>query len=379
MKKTGLFIALLGFATAVCAQTNLVPNGSFETTEKKIKRGEGELYLALPWFTPSEERPADLYNKGVKRDYGIPENKYGYQTVEDGETYAGIRVYSYKDQMTRTWLEVKLSDELVAGKSYCVSFQLALTKISKYSANNVGAHLSVKKVRQKDIDAGTMKPQIMHSQNKIFNDQYLWQTVCGVYKAVGGERYLTIGNFMNPAEMERGDNTERMKRPKGYTQLQVRDAYYYIDDVKVINMAELESCSCEEEDKGNEMQVVYNENISDELDMEVASQLELQKVFFDENSTTPSSPGAIVEIIRLLKDNEGMRVEIIGHSDKKEAANTGKDISEERAKAIYDYLVEKGIDASRLSFKGVKNAEPEDESGTKEGNAKNRRVTFKSS
>jgi len=377
MKKLGtlLLASFIGFGA--WAQTNLVPNGSFEDLVKRPKKGEGELILAEPWFTPSEERPADLYSKYIKKEFSIPENKYGYQAAEFGDNYAGLRVYSYKDQMTRTSIGVKLRDELVAGKTYCVSFNVALSKISKYAANNIGAYLSAKKVKQKDIDGGVIKPQIMHSQNKIFNDQYLWVPICGIYKAEGGERYLTLGNFMNAAEMQRGDNTETMKRLRAYSQPQTRDAYYYLDNVKVINMEELEGCSCEEEDDSNEMQVVYTENVSEEVDMAAAEELELKRIYFDAGQSKASSPGAIIDVIRILKDNEGMSVEIIGHADKTEAKVSGSKISEERAKGIHDYLVGKGIAESRLSYKGVQAAEPVDESGTKEGNAKNRRVTFK--
>lgn len=375
MRISALILSMALSATAI-GQKNLVPNESFESTEKKPKKGTGEMLLATPWFSPDEENVPDLYSKNIKKEYSIPENLYGYQMVNDGENYVGFRAYGYKDKEPRTFAAVKLSDELIAGKTYCVSFEIALTKISKYASRNIGAYLSPKKVRTKDIETWTITPQIMHSKNKVHKDQYLWVTICGVFTADGGERYLTIGNFHDQEDMDRNrDNTERMKRPKGYSQLQTYDAYYYLDNVKVINMEELSSCICEESED-DEMQVVYEENVSEDMDMSAADELELKKVFFDENKTTTSSPGSLVEVIRMLKDNEDLKVEIVGHSDKVEAADNAS-VSKERAEAIRDYLVEKGIPEANLSIRDAGATELVDDSGTKIGNAQNRRVTFK--
>jgi len=376
MKKLILALTILMGTTGAMAQKNLVPNPSFEQTERKPKKGVNEMLLATPWFSPDEEHAPDMFSKNIKKEYGAPENIYGYQTVEAGENYIGLRAYGYKEKLPRTFAEVKLFDELVEGKSYCVSFDLVLSKISKYASRNIGAYLSPSKVKMKDIEGWTITPQVMNSRNIVHQDQYLWVTVCGIYKAEGGERYLTIGNFHDQADMDRNrENTMRMKRPKGYTQLQTYDAYYFVDDVKVINMDELEGCSCEKTDD-DEMEVVYQENVSEDMDMSVAGELELKKVFFDEGMETTNSPGNLIEVIRILKDNENLKVEIVGHSDKPEAKNTPA-ISSKRAEAIKKYLIEKGVSADRLSVRDAKATELVDETGTKAGNAQNRRVTFK--
>jgi outer membrane protein OmpA-like peptidoglycan-associated protein len=376
MKKLILGLTILFGASTLMAQKNLVPNPSFERTVKKPKKGVNEMLLAEPWFSPDEEIAPDMYSKQIKKEHGIPENKYGHQNAEAGQNYIGLRAYGYKEKLPRTFAEVKLFDALTEGKSYCVSFNIALSKISKYASRNIGAYLTEKKVRMKDIESWTITPQIMNSRNVIHEDQYLWITVCGIYKAQGGERYITIGNFQDQEDMDRNkENTKRMKRPKGYTQLQTYDAYYFLDDVKVINMDELEGCSCEKSDD-EDFEVVYSENVSEELDMTVAGELELKKVFFDEDSDITNSPTALIEVIRILKENENLKVEVVGHMDKTESRNTA-DISLRRAEKIREYLVSKGIDESRLSVRDARILEMVDESGTKAGNAQNRRVTFK--
>ncbi len=82
------------------------------------------------------------------------------------------------------------------------------------------------------------------------------------------------------------------------------------------------------------------------------------------------------EIVDLLKRNEQMKIRINGHAD-----NTGEDLfnhnlSHERAKAVYDYFIEKGIEASRLSYAYFGSGQPLRDDDTEEGRMFNRRVEF---
>ena len=67
MKNTLLIIASL-FTTVGIAQTNLVPNSTFEKIEKKIKQ-KGEINVATPWVSPTLAL-ADLYVEKTK-NYNI--------------------------------------------------------------------------------------------------------------------------------------------------------------------------------------------------------------------------------------------------------------------------------------------------------------------
>ncbi len=378
MKKYAAFVAAVMIAMTGMAQTNLVPNGDFETTVKKPRKGAGEIELAEPWISPGDENKADLYSKDIKKEYGIPENVHGYMQIDDeGKNYAGIRVFAYRDAMPRTYLQVKLAKPLVAGKKYCVKFKVALSKLSKYASNNIGMYISEKKPRERDILTYTLKPQIRNARNKVYNDQFLWDEVCGVYEATGNERYITIGNFVSNDDMKDKRDYLRMKRPRGYTTQQTADAYYYIDDVSIINLEELEVCDCDKDASGSSMKVVYHEDTSEGMDISIDEQIALVSVFFNSNSTTPSSPAGVTKIIELLEKNPDVKVQIIGHMDKREDKENLNDLSVERAKAIYDYLIKRGIPAERLSYKGVKSSQPADDSGTPDSLAKNRRVEFR--
>ena len=370
-------LAALSISTFAHAQNNLVENGSFEQTEKKIKSGEGEILLATPWFSPSLENQADMYSKDNKKGYGIPTNDRGYMHVNSGSNYAGFRAYSYRAKMPRTYLQIKLSKPLIAGKKYCVKFDIALSKTSKYASNNIGMYISEKKPKEKDIETYALVPQVRNSRNKIFEDRHVWETVCGVYVAQGNERYISIGNFVADAEMK--DKQDYLKKPKlkEFPQLQVAEAYYYIDDVSVINLEEIDICACEaDDDGGNEMKVVYTASTSDDMEMSAADKIALKNVFFAKNGTTPSSASGVREVIDILKANPTISLEVVGHMDKVENKENLNDLSTERAKAIYDYLIKNGISADRLSYKGMKSSQPLDDSGTQSSLAKNRRVNF---
>lgn len=106
--------------------------------------------------------------------------------------------------------------------------------------------------------------------------------------------------------------------------------------------------------------------------------LTLKNIFFETNMAT-LLPQSIVELdvlLALLTENPKLVIEIQGHTD-----NTGNDaqnmlLSEARAKAVYNYLIDKNIDAGRLQFKGYGRNKPIASNATPEGRQQNRRTSF---
>src|SRR5574343_511115 len=82
-------------------------------------------------------------------------------------------------------------------------------------------------------------------------------------------------------------------------------------------------------------------------------------------------------ITAILKEYPTAKFSIEGHtdSDGKDASNLK--LSQDRAAAVKNYLVEKGIDASRLTSEGFGEAKPIDSNKTAKGKANNRRVEVK--
>ncbi|MFZ4057490.1 MAG: OmpA family protein [Ferruginibacter sp.] len=80
------------------------------------------------------------------------------------------------------------------------------------------------------------------------------------------------------------------------------------------------------------------------------------------------------QIFELLKNNPTLKISIEGHTDNVGDATSNKTLSNNRAKAIFDALVAKGIDKSRLSFVGYGQEKPVADNRTEDGRTKNRRV-----
>ena len=72
-----------------------------------------------------------------------------------------------------------------------------------------------------------------------------------------------------------------------------------------------------------------------------------------------------------------MQIEIGGHTDGKGSDGYNQRLSENRAKAVVDFLVSKGIDIKRLKYKGYGKSMPVATNDTDEGRALNRRVEFR--
>ena len=90
----------------------------------------------------------------------------------------------------------------------------------------------------------------------------------------------------------------------------------------------------------------------------------------------PESMTEINRIAQLMKDNGDLKFEVQGHTDNTGTVAGNQKLSEQRAQAIVNKLVEMGIAANRLSAKGMGQSAPLADNSTDEGRTKNRRVEF---
>ena len=91
---------------------------------------------------------------------------------------------------------------------------------------------------------------------------------------------------------------------------------------------------------------------------------------------SPSSYGILDAVVAALKARPELKVMVEGYTDNTGARDYNIKLSDRRAKAVVDYLVDKGISPSRLSSKGYGPDHPIADNATKAGRAKNRRVQF---
>ena len=106
------------------------------------------------------------------------------------------------------------------------------------------------------------------------------------------------------------------------------------------------------------------------------SRLILKGVSFQTDSAnlTPSSLSVLDEVTGSLEDWPEIRVEVGGHTDSMGESDYNLRLSSARAEAVRDYLVGKGVRASRLTVRGYGENRPVDDNSTREGRSRNRRV-----
>ena len=105
----------------------------------------------------------------------------------------------------------------------------------------------------------------------------------------------------------------------------------------------------------------------------------LHNIFFDYDKATilQQSYSELQSLLGILRSHPNMKIEIDGHTDGHGSVDYNQRLSENRAKAVVDFLISKGIDPKRLQYKGFGKTKPIDTNTTEEGRARNRRVEFK--
>ena len=109
------------------------------------------------------------------------------------------------------------------------------------------------------------------------------------------------------------------------------------------------------------------------------SSISLDNILFDFNKSTllEASKTQLDKLSKILAEHTNLSVEIVGHTDSIGSADYNKDLSMKRAISVSEYLISKGISASRISCFGKGAAEPLFPNTTEENRAKNRRIEFK--
>jgi outer membrane protein OmpA-like peptidoglycan-associated protein/tetratricopeptide (TPR) repeat protein len=162
------------------------------------------------------------------------------------------------------------------------------------------------------------------------------------------------------------DGSYRVRLPARKSYMVDLRATGFLSDMKRINIPDSYS------------QDAYNLNVT-LIKVKVGKKVVLNHILFETGKAILTS-GSYTELDRLLnimKDNPEMKIEISGHTDKTGSEPLNFKLSENRAKAVMEYLVQKGVDRSRMEFKGYGSLQPISDNTTPQGRAKNRRVEFK--
>jgi OmpA-OmpF porin, OOP family len=112
--------------------------------------------------------------------------------------------------------------------------------------------------------------------------------------------------------------------------------------------------------------------------IEVGDIFRLNNIFFDFNKTTlrPESYPELNRLVAFMQNNSSVEIEISGHTDDVGSDEANLKLSAERARSVCEYIVTKGITASKIKTKGYGKTNPVAGNDTEEGRQLNRRVEF---
>ncbi|MCC6726237.1 MAG: OmpA family protein [Saprospiraceae bacterium] len=107
--------------------------------------------------------------------------------------------------------------------------------------------------------------------------------------------------------------------------------------------------------------------------------IKLEKIYFQPDSTRmeETSRPTLDELYEFLQENTAITIEVGGHTNGIPPHDFCDKLSTERAKSVAQYLVDKGLPANRITYKGYGKRNPVANNATPEGRAKNQRVEIK--
>ncbi len=195
------FCCLVSFAQ----KQNLIPNGDFEDF-KRCPNDHGQLGLLYGWFEPTFNKSSELYDEcAVEWHYKTPKNGMGFQTPRSGTAYIGFvfgnmsneeKYYDYRE-----YASAKLKQKLKKDKLYKLNFFLSLvdTSYAAISAQDVGIYFSKDSIAMPESHGFKSLPfqssVKAHNTTGFLIDTINWMEIIFFYKALGDEKYITIGNF----------------------------------------------------------------------------------------------------------------------------------------------------------------------------------------
>jgi OOP family OmpA-OmpF porin len=332
-------------------EKNLVPNGSFENYRRK----SSDVRKAVPW-RPIET--IDFYQNPLTNDTTV--QKGGY----NGYCYTGFRFRKkYKE-----FLQAKLVEPLHRGTIYEFTMHVRLAFWSNAILRSFGVLFTkggykgqYDAVKSSMVDTVCIKGGLMQG--------YQWFTIRGYYKADGGEKYITIGNFSPKINKD-------MVRIDVF-RLGPKESYYFVDDIKLVKAKQFEEKIAVERVGPDYLEAWDDSTLNVKENIEVGEKVTLNNIFFVNGKyyLLPESYAELNKLSQYLIRNPGLQIQINGHSDNSGLKFKNQKISELRAREVFEYLIKRGVQ-NKMYYKGFGSTQPVADNNTEDGRGKNRRVEF---
>ncbi len=385
---------LISLIPTLDAQDVIIINGGFED---RPHFGRRDFYDPIKgWFDCGriefpDESPPDIH-QGVNRDTAFWHNTQG--SIQ-GRTYLGMVV---RESETYEALSQRLAMPLQEGK--CYTFSVYLSRSETY----------ISQVANKEVNKNFTKPTVF----RVWGGEGL----CGESELLLESPPIDHVEWKEYSFKIEPRSTYRYIRIEAFYKTPVLFPYnghILIDgasDFELVDCDEnVELYAAEERTKPEKTTVVMpahkakkreqkvfnrgrNEIVIDTIVYETpkdkiltlerhklrkGQNIRIDKLYFDADTTAigVESFQVLNELYEFLEQNKDIYVEIGGHTNNIPSHDYCNSLSEARAKAVADYLIKKGIDRSRLTYKGYGKRRPIASNGTIEGRKKNQRVEIK--
>ncbi len=297
---------------------------------------------------------------------GTPKNFNGVQEADFGSGYAGLYLYAPDDY--REYLQATLTETLIKGERYELSFYISLAERSDFAIREFGVLFSDKPLKFDTKKNLSKKVRYSASANQyhyikipdkeFYRDTEDWVAVKTEFVARGTERYMTLGNFENNV------GTLKTKRKRQAKQ----GAYYYLDLVSLTGPENLSSIA-NRDAKGSDLP---KETYS--LDAEHTFKNVLFE--FDRYQLSEAAMQEVKQVYDYLQQNPDFSITVHGHTDNVGTSGYNQGLSENRCKVVTEYLIGLGLPPSRVSWVGQGGSSPIASNETEVGRQQNRRVAF---
>ena len=186
----GWWLVLL--ALSARAQGNLIPNPGFEdhiSCPSHLSEFNG---VIKDWFTPTTGTPNFYHACAASPEVGVPQNYFGHKAAYKGSGYVGIMT----SNAFREYITVQLSSTLIKGRRYHLSFYTSIIRQNRCKSNGLDVLLSANAPAADLTGENLHIPPSLHGMVDYPDEKWQYSEFC--YTAVGGEKYLTFGDFTFP-------------------------------------------------------------------------------------------------------------------------------------------------------------------------------------
>ncbi len=334
---------------------NIVPNSSFEKVTR-ISNGwisSDQIFEARMkgWTVPNLGSPDIFFNK-IKGKIWPPRKGLVLTShrARTGQMMVGFKTYGCitATQHCKEYMQVELTERIEKGEEYFIEFWVNPVSTS-IKTNNIGLAFS-------DVEIQDNSPYGLHyfdpaiiEKSVIKNSPNDWFRISGTVKADGNYNYAIIGNFYTDDETEIDT-----------TGAKIDYSFYLIDDVLIRPLK-----AKKEFDFTTEK-------------LEVGQSITLNNITFStgKSDLLPASFEELNMLLQLLNKDQKVKIQLNGHTDNVGNETDNLFLSKQRAAAVANYLIKKGIAEERVLSDGFGEERPISSNETEEGKQLNRRVEF---